>query len=98
MGLREEDAQARGLAFKKIFKETSDWSEHKRIGLKHSGVKILLEEGTDRIIGAHIFGERSEEVINVFAMAMRFDLTVEDLKGMIWAYPSFVYTIRYMLA
>jgi glutathione reductase (NADPH) len=36
-------------------------------------------------------------VINIFAMAMKFRLKVEDLKKMLWAYPTYVSDTKYML-
>jgi len=34
-----------------------------------------------RILGAHIVGPHADEVINLFALAIRHDLTVDDLKS-----------------
>ena len=96
VGLLEEQAVKKGLRFKKIYKETSGLTEYKRIGLKHGGYKLLIDEERDRLIGAHVFGERADEVINIFAMAMRFDLSTAQLREMVWSYPSFIYNTRYM--
>jgi Pyridine nucleotide-disulphide oxidoreductase, dimerisation domain len=41
------------------------------VALSHTGYKVLVEEGTDRILGAHLLGLHAEEVINAFALAMR---------------------------
>ncbi|MFH1135302.1 MAG: NAD(P)/FAD-dependent oxidoreductase [Pseudomonadota bacterium] len=96
VGLLEEEAIKKGLKFKKIFRDTSDLTEHRRIGLKHGGFKLLLDEDGDRVLGAHILGEKAEEVINVFALALRHGLSATQLKEMVWAYPSFIYNTRYM--
>jgi glutathione reductase (NADPH) len=34
----------------------------------YSGYKVLIQEGTDRILGAHILGSEAGEVINLFAL------------------------------
>jgi pyruvate/2-oxoglutarate dehydrogenase complex dihydrolipoamide dehydrogenase (E3) component len=36
----------------------------------YSGYKMLEEERTDRILGAHILGSEADEVINLFALAL----------------------------
>ena len=68
VGLREEDADRQGIPYQTIFKDTSKWSEHQRLGLRHAGFKILVDETRDRIVGAHILGDRAEEVINIFCL------------------------------
>lgn len=96
LGMKEYDAEQSGLKYKKIFQETDGWSEHKRIGLKHAGFKLLIDENNDRLLGAHILGDRAEEVINIFALAIQHDLPLETFRKTIWAYPSSVYNTRYM--
>jgi exodeoxyribonuclease V alpha subunit len=54
----------------------------------YSGYKVLVEEGTDRILGAHILGSEAGEVINLFALAIRSGMHATDLKHMLFAYPT----------
>jgi glutathione reductase (NADPH) len=58
------------------------------VALPHTGFKTLVEEGTDRILGAHLLGLHAEEVINLFALAVRMGLRASDLKQMVYAYPT----------
>jgi pyruvate/2-oxoglutarate dehydrogenase complex dihydrolipoamide dehydrogenase (E3) component len=37
------------------------------------------------------------EAINIFALAMKFGLTTRDLKKVLWAYPTHISDIKYML-
>ena len=97
VGLLEEQAQKQGLKFKKVFKDASEWSEHQRIGLKHAGFKILIDEAEDRFLGAHMLGERAEEIVNIFGLAMQQGISVSRIKQTLWSYPSFIYNIRYVL-
>lgn len=60
-----------GLHFVTHHEDTSSWFSSRRVGLHHSGYKTLVEEGTERILGAHLFGDHAEEVINLFALAIR---------------------------
>jgi glutathione reductase (NADPH) len=58
----------------------------------------LIEEGSDRILGAHLLGPRSEEVINTFSIAIRLGLTVKDLNNpILYAYPTNSSDVIYML-
>ncbi len=58
---------------------------------------MLVEEGTDRILGAHLLGPSADELINFFALAIRRDLTAEDLKDAIFAYPTHASDLGYMV-
>jgi glutathione reductase (NADPH) len=49
------------------------------------------------ILGAHLLANHAEEMINVFALAMRLGLTVNDLQKVIWAYPTSISDIAYLL-
>jgi len=96
-GLTEEAARAKGLRFRTQWQETSSWFSSKRVGETASGFKTLVEVGTDRILGAHLLGPHAEEVINLFAMAMRFGLKAGDVKQMLFAYPTSASDVPFML-
>jgi glutathione reductase (NADPH) len=97
VGLQEEAARKQGLHFKTNKADTSGWYTSRRIGENHSGYKILIEEDTDRILGVHVLGLNAEEVINIFALAIRSGLKAEDIKHAIFTYPTKSSDIRYML-
>lgn len=61
------------------------------------GYKTLVEEGTGRILGAHLVGPHADEVINIFALAIRHNLTADDLKSTMFAYPTGASDVGYML-
>jgi glutathione reductase (NADPH) len=78
-------------------RKASDWYTARRVAETTYGFKVLVEEGTDRILGAHLIGPHVDEVINVFALAIRKGLTAEDLKTTMFAYPTGASDIGYML-
>jgi len=88
VGLHEQAAKEQGLKFRVNRQDTTGWYSSRRIGVRYSGTKVLVEEGSDRILGAHLFGPHADEVINLFALAIRFRLTATDLNEMIFAYPT----------
>jgi glutathione reductase (NADPH) len=61
------------------------------------GFKTLIEEGSERVLGAHLVGPHADEVINLFGLAIRHGLSAEALKQTIFAYPTGASDIGYML-
>ena len=88
VGLSEGEAHKKGLKFKVKKEMTSDWYSSRRIAEKYSGFKVLVEEGTGRILGAHLLGSEAEEVINLFGVAIRSGMRSDDLKHMVYSYPT----------
>ena len=98
VGLSEKDVIEQGLQFRTNHKNTSSWYSSRREGETHSGFKILIEQGSDRILGAHLLGPHAEEVINIFSMAIRLGLTAKDLNNpILYAYPTYSSDVIYML-
>jgi glutathione reductase (NADPH) len=71
IGFSERGAREQNLKFRVQKEMTSTWYSSRRVAETHSGYKVLVEEGTDRILGAHILGSEAGEVINLFAIAIR---------------------------
>jgi glutathione reductase (NADPH) len=88
VGLSERGAREQNLKFRVKKEMTSAWYSSRRVAETYSGYKVLIEEGTDRILGAHILGSEAGEVINLFALAIRSGMRASDLKHMIFAYPT----------
>jgi glutathione reductase (NADPH) len=88
VGLTERQAQAKGLKFKVKSENTSNWYTARRLAERVYGYKTLVEEGTGRILGAHIVGPHADEVINLFGLAIRHNLTARDLQTTMFAYPT----------
>lgn len=97
VGLSEKEARERGLRFRTNLVNTSGWYSSARIGETHSGAKVLIEEDSGRILGAHLLGPSAEELINLFAMAMRTGATAPQIKEMIFAYPTHGSDVGYLL-
>jgi glutathione reductase (NADPH) len=97
VGLSESQAQAQGLKFKVKSENTPNWYTARRLAERVYGYKTLVDEGTGQILGAHIVGPHADEVINLFALAIRHDLTARDLQTTMFAYPTGASDIGYML-
>ena len=97
VGLDEETARAQGLSFTSHQEDTSGWYSSRRVALAHTGFKAFVEDGTDRILGAHLLGIHAEEIVNIFALAIRTGLSARDLKEMVFTYPTGASDVRYMI-
>jgi glutathione reductase (NADPH) len=97
VGLSETEARAQGLKFRVKKEMTSTWYSSRRVAEKYSGYKVMVEEGTDRILGAHLLGSEAGETINLFALAIRSGIRATDLKHTIFSYPTHSSDLPYML-
>ncbi len=97
VGLNESQAQAQGLKFKVKSENTPNWYTARRLAERVYGYKTLVEEGTGRILGAHIVGPHADEVITIFGLAIRHNLTARDLQTTMFAYPTGASDIGYMV-
>jgi glutathione reductase (NADPH) len=97
VGLSERAAHEQQLKFRVKKEMTSNWYSSRRVAETCSGYKVLVEEGTDHILGAHILGSEAAEVINLFALAIRSGLPATDLKHTLYAYPTSGSNMTHML-
>jgi len=97
VGLLESEARAQGLHFRMKHESVPGWFSARRINEPCYGFKVMVEEGTGRVLGAHLIGPEASETINLFALAMRSGLSVTDLQHATFAYPSSASDIESML-
>ena len=88
VGISEAEARKKGIKFKLKSENASGWFTARQSAEPVYGFKVLIDEESDLVLGAHLVGPHVEEVINVFAFAIRHGLTVTDLKNTIFAYPT----------
>jgi glutathione reductase (NADPH) len=97
VGLSESAARAQAQKLRVKSAKVPHWYTARRVRETVYGYKTLVDEHNGRILGAHLVGPPAEEVINLFALAIRHDLTVDDLKSTVFAYPTAASDIGYML-
>jgi glutathione reductase (NADPH) len=88
VGLLEEEALAQGLRFRVNYAVTDDWFSARRLNETCSGHKVLIDEDSGRILGAHLVGPHADEVINLFALAIRHGIPAKALAETPFAYPT----------
>ena len=97
VGMGEEEGRRSGLRYRIKCERASDWYTARRVAERVYGYKTLVEEDSGRILGAHLVGPHSDEVINLFGLAIRHGLTADDLKSTMFAYPTGASDIGYMV-
>ena len=97
VGLSEAEARKQAPKLRVNSAKVSDWYTARRVGEAVYGYKTLIEAESGRILGAHLVGPHADEVINIFGLAIRHNLTADDLKTTMFAYPTGASDIGYML-
>ncbi|MGH6851705.1 MAG: dihydrolipoyl dehydrogenase family protein [Methylocella sp.] len=97
VGLSEAAARSQAPNLRVNSGKATDWYTARRAGESVYGYKTLVEAGSGRILGAHLVGPHADEVINLFGLAIRHNLTADDLKTTIFSYPTAASDIGYML-
>lgn len=74
-----------------LFVDTSSKRTTRRLGMNRSAFKVLYEKAGGKIRGIHMLGYNIDEVINLFALAIRSGMTIRDLEHIPYTFPSVTY-------
>jgi glutathione reductase (NADPH) len=88
VGLTEQKASDRKMHFRVTKGDTTDWYSSRRVAATKSAFKVLIDDDSERILGASILGPGAEELTNLFAMAIRFEIPGPSLRETLFAYPT----------
>ena len=97
VGLTEAAARQKGFAIDVHANDMQDWFSAKTYAETVAWSKIIVDQTTDRILGAHFVGHAGQELVNLFGLAMRFGLTAGQIRDNVYAYPTFSSDIKHML-
>src|SRR6266852_8205163 len=89
VGLTEAAANQKGFTIKVQTNDMHDWFSARTYAETVAWSKIIVDEATDHILGAHFVGHAGQELVNVFGLAMRFGITATQIKDTVYAYPTF---------
>lgn len=96
VGLNEQDALAKGIAFEVSTYHLDDLDRALADGVAHGFVKVLTPPGRDRILGVTIVGEQAGELIAEFVLAMKHNIGLNKLLGTIHVYPTLSEANKYV--
>lgn len=97
VGMTEAAAREAGVNFRINSKRVDGWFTARQQAETQYGFKVLVDEDSDLILGAHLVGPHVDEMINLFALAIRHGLTATQLKKTLFAYPTGASDISGML-
>lgn len=97
VGYSPQEAEGLGLKFQVKLNDLKDWRSAKTYAERAAVSKVLIEDGTERILGAHLLGHGAPETIHIFALAMSHNISAADLRGTVYAYPTFTSDIKNMI-
>lgn len=88
VGLRQHQAEEQGIKIRVGRFQFRGLGKAHAIGEIAGFIKIIAEEQTDRILGAHILGPHASDLIHEMAVAMQNGLTARDIAQTIHAHPT----------
>jgi glutathione reductase (NADPH) len=97
VGMTEQDARKGGRAIKVHTKDMRDLMSARTYNEHAAWAKVIEDEGSGRILGAHIVGHSGEELIHLFAFAIKFGITAADLRDTVYAFPTFSSDVKNMV-
>jgi glutathione reductase (NADPH) len=87
-GLTEEQARDRGFEFTVHEADTTLWYSSRRVRARRSAYRIVADKRTGRILGAHVLGPHTEELVNVLSLAVRAEIPAQRLAEVLFGYPT----------
>lgn len=97
VGMTEAEATEAGIDVEVSSADMSQWFSARFYAETVAFAKFLVEKGSRRIVGAHLVGHHGEELIHLFALAMRHGITADQLGDEMYAFPTFSADIKSMM-
>lgn len=88
VGMTATEAEQSAKTLTINFKNTTDAFHNQHQNGTVSAHKIIIDTEAGVVVGAHLLGPGTDELINVFALAIRENIPVERLQAVLWAYPT----------
>jgi pyruvate/2-oxoglutarate dehydrogenase complex dihydrolipoamide dehydrogenase (E3) component len=96
VGLNEQDAQSRGIAFEVTRYGLDDMDRAIADSEAQGFVKVLTVPGKDRILGVTIVGSHAADMLPEFVLAMKHGLGLNKILGTIHTYPTLSEANKYV--
>jgi glutathione reductase (NADPH) len=97
VGLTEAKARELGHEITVHTNDMGDWLSTRTYNEPAAWAKVIVDAKSDRILGAHIVGHAGEELIHLFAFAMRFGITAAQVSDTVYAFPTFSADVKYLV-
>jgi glutathione reductase (NADPH) len=97
VGLTVAKAAELGRRVKVHTNDLSGWLSSRTYAETAAWARVVVDEESDRILGAQIVGHAGEELIHIFALAMRHGITATQLRQTVYGFPTFSADVKSML-
>ena len=97
VGLTQADAEANGSEVYVAVNDMHEWLSGRTYALSAAWSKVVIDKSTDRILGAHLLGHDAEELIHIFALAIKHRITATELRDFVYGFPTFSADIKSIL-
>jgi len=97
VGLTQADAEVKGLEFRVAVNDMRAWLSIRTDAEREAWAKVVIDKRTDRVIGAHLVGHAREDLIHIFALAIKHGFTAGDLGDLVYGFSTFSADIKSML-
>jgi len=88
VGIYEKEAKEKGIETQTFLREMKDVDRAKTDGEEEGFVKVLVQKGTDKILGATIVARHAGEMINELTLAITGNIGLGRIGGVIHPYPT----------
>lgn len=89
VGLSQREAEERGIDVLIRSGDMTQWGSIRKVGSPAAGYKLLIDRTSGLIVGAHLLGPAAEETINLFALAMKSGITIDQFQSVPFVFPTF---------
>ena len=97
VGLTEAEATEKGLSFSVNSNDMTEWRSSRTHAETAAYAKILVDDDSNEILGAHLIGHGAEEIIHLFAFAIKHGVTASEIADTVYAYPTFASDIKFLV-
>jgi glutathione reductase (NADPH) len=97
VGLSEQAAREAGLDVEVRCESTAGWFGPRYRAEPCAGFKTVVDRNSGKVLGAHLLGPAADEVINLFALAVRHEITADQLRDTVMVFPTAAHDVKSML-
>lgn len=95
VGISEAEARESGRDIEVKTSDMKGWLGARTYAEKAAWAKVIIDRDTGHILGAHLLGHGAGETVHVYAMAMRYGVTADQLRTQLYAYPTFTNDVKF---
>jgi pyruvate/2-oxoglutarate dehydrogenase complex dihydrolipoamide dehydrogenase (E3) component len=89
VGLSERDALKKGLKFEVLRFDMARNAHADEARETTGSIKLLLENGTDKILGASVFGAGGADLVHLYSLLMAAELPASVLREAVISHPTY---------